>query len=1102
MSADRSTHTLPPTSERDRLLAEIAALRRRLAEAEQALASTSAVEHEMQASPVKPLVVHGDLMAFRRAALSLMEDADQARRQAEETAAKLAESEALLKLFVEHAPAALAMLDNDLRYIAVSRRWLDDYGLGERDIAGLPHYEVFPEIPEHWKKVHRRALAGEVITADEDRFERLDGTVSWLRWEVRPWHIQDGSIGGIVIFSEDITERKQSENVMRESLSRDRQRADELKTIFDTAPIGLSLCLDPQGLHIQGNKANEDIFGIVPGGELSMAAAHPPGFRVFEQGREVAVCDLPMQRAVRGAKIDEQILDVIRRDGRSVTVLAKAMPLFDESGQPRGAVGAFMDITALRQAQDALHESEERLRLALRAGNAGVWEWEVASDALVWSPENYALYGLSQEQRPLRFGDWAACVHPDDLGPTKAAVQDTLSGQVPEFRAEFRVVLPDGRLRWLLGLGHVERTADGTPLRMTGINLDMTEHKLAEMAVRESESFHRQTLESIPGMVFTTRPDGYCDYQSQQWVDYTGVPMAEHLGVGWTKLLHPDDRARALAASREALEGGTAYDLEYRVRRHDGAYEWFRVIGRPIHDEQGRIVRWFGVALNIDSLKQAEEKLRQSEERFRQIFEHAASGIAITDWNGRFLQGNPAYCTLLGYSAEELCRLDFPTLIHPDDREANLKEIQRLKNGEVPYFDIENRYVRKDGEAVWVRKFVSLLREESGTPTHLLALVTDNTERRRMEQTLRDADRRKDEFLATLAHELRNPLAPLANALQVLNLAQDDAAVTQRFREMMERQVQHLVRLVDDLLEVSRISRGKIKLAKAPVDLETVIRNAMETSQPLIDAAEHSLTLTLSPEPLVLDADPVRLAQVFANLLNNAAKYMERGGRIELSSKREGRSAVVCVRDHGIGIAADDLPHVFELFTQMERGRGRHQGGLGIGLALARSLVELHGGQISARSAGLDRGSEFIVRLPLAETGLQSENPARGESEALARHRILVVDDNQDAADSLAELLHLRGARIQVVYDGPAALRAVDFFQPTAVILDLGMPDMDGYEVARRLRQHPRYKHIQLIALTGWGQEADRRRSQAAGLDHHLVKPVSIDSLQNLLVSL
>jgi signal transduction histidine kinase/ActR/RegA family two-component response regulator len=376
-------------------------------------------------------------------------------------------------------------------------------------------------------------------------------------------------------------------------------------------------------------------------------------------------------------------------------------------------------------------------------------------------------------------------------------------------------------------------------------------------------------------------------------------------------------------------------------------------------------------------------------------------------------------------------------------------------------------------------------------------------EREQAAEALKQADRRKDEFLATLAHELRNPLAPIRNSLQILRMTACNDPAAERVCEMMERQVNHMVRLVDDLMEVSRITRGLIELRKEETDLATVIRSAIETSKPLIEAGQHQLAIAIPREPIPLYGDAVRLGQVFANLLNNAAKYTDRGGQICLNAKCDGDEAVVSVRDNGIGISARILPVIFDMFMQANRATDRSQGGLGIGLTLVKSLVELHGGSISVHSEGLGQGSEFVVRLPIAvpQQHEQQQAPPSRSSERLPQRRVLVVDDNEDAASSLGMLLKYLGTDVEVVHDGPTALSMIERYRPDVVLLDIGMPGMDGFEVARRIRERAHLGSVVLIALTGWGQAEDRSRTREAGFDHHLVKPADIAALQSVLVT-
>jgi CheY-like chemotaxis protein len=401
-----------------------------------------------------------------------------------------------------------------------------------------------------------------------------------------------------------------------------------------------------------------------------------------------------------------------------------------------------------------------------------------------------------------------------------------------------------------------------------------------------------------------------------------------------------------------------------------------------------------------------------------------------------------------------------------------------------------------------------MVRDGVGRPAYLVGACTDITKRKRVEEALQDADRRKDEFLATLAHELRNPLAPIRNALHLMRGPASDGDCHEEERAMAERQVVHLARLVEDLMDVARISRGKIDLRKEVVDLATAVHQAVQTARPMIEERRHRFTVSLPDEPIRLSADPTRIEQVLWNLLTNAAKYTDPGGDIRLSVEPGEGDVVIRVRDNGIGIEPAMLPKLFQMFVQVGEHREHAQGGLGIGLGLVRTLVEMHGGTISAHSEGPGTGSEFVLRLPVLTTPPQpAAGPGRDEGgrprAGLPRRRILVVDDNADAANSLARVLtRLYGQDVRVAHDGPSALEIAGEFRPEVALLDIGMPGMDGNEVARRLRRMPEIEGVTLVALTGWGQDSDRERSSQSGFDRHLVKPVDPETLRGLLAGL
>lgn len=397
------------------------------------------------------------------------------------------------------------------------------------------------------------------------------------------------------------------------------------------------------------------------------------------------------------------------------------------------------------------------------------------------------------------------------------------------------------------------------------------------------------------------------------------------------------------------------------------------------------------------------------------------------------------------------------------------------------------------------RSLLSVVRAALRSRRHQYAIRDHLGERARLVEELREADRKKDDFIALLAHELRNPLAPIRNGLQILRLATDDRDAVGQAQAMMDRQLSHMVRLIDDLLDISRISRNKMELRREGVLLSDVVASAVETARPLIESAGHHLTVSLPPEPVVLDADLTRLAQVFSNLLTNSAKYTEPGGKIELAAERRESELTVTVRDNGIGIPATALPRIFDMFSQVGRSVERSAGGLGIGLALVRGLIEMHGGTVTAESPGQGRGSTFTIRLPVVAGSVPPNAGASSNGKHVPGRRVLVVDDNQDSAASMALMLRLLGDDVCIAGDGVAAVELAKTFLPQIILMDIGMPRLNGLDATRQIREQPWGKGMFIIAVTGWGQEADRERSREAGCDGHLVKPINLADLQKLV---
>jgi two-component system CheB/CheR fusion protein len=505
------------------------------------------------------------------------------------------------------------------------------------------------------------------------------------------------------------------------------------------------------------------------------------------------------------------------------------------------------------------------------------------------------------------------------------------------------------------------------------------------------------------------------------------------------------------------------------------------------------------------------ESLAQADERMSSVVNHVIDGIISIDEHGTIVTFNPAAERIFGYRADEVIGQNVRLLMPEPDRSAHDNYLRNyLTTGRAKIIGVGREVVgrRHDGSVFPMELAISEFRLNG--ERHFTGITRDITERKRMQQELQaqldelaEADRQKNEFLAMLAHELRNPLAPMRNALHVLSMPGVPEDTAQRALGMMGRQLNHMIRLVDDLLDVSRIIQGKIDLRKQVIDIASVVGRAVETAQPVIDARRHRLSVSLPAEPVFVDGDPLRLAQVIANLLTNAAKYSPPESPIDLTVREEGGQTVIRVRDRGIGIAPELLPEVFDLFVQADASLARSEGGLGVGLTLVKRLAEMHGGSVSAASAGLGHGSEFTIRLPRVSHDEVCAGGTAGEAsprvtDAL-RKRVLVVDDNVDAAESVAMILRLTGYDVRCTYDGVSALDAAKAYHPDVVVLDIGLPGISGYEVARRLRLDPEFEETPLVAVTGYGQDVDRRRSQSAGIDYHLTKPVDPATLQQLL---
>ena len=668
------------------------------------------------------------------------------------------------------------------------------------------------------------------------------------------------------------------------------------------------------------------------------------------------------------------------------------------------------------------------------------------------------------------------------------------------------------------------------------INPEATDGMLQEQA-----KWLRETLSGIGDAVITVDVTGAVVFLNSSaenltgWTqaDAAGVPLARVFEIVNEETLQPVENP-AVRALRDGVVVGLANHTILIAK--DAVRRLIEDSAAPLCGADGKISGVMLVFRDVTERRKHEERVRHSELRYRRLFETAKDGILILDADtGAIVDANPFMCGLLGYEHEEFLGRELWRFGMFGDIEASRLAYQELQErGYVRYEHLPLK--TKAGRQVEV-EFVSNV-YWVGDRRVIQCNIRDITERSQLERTtqaqsqaLADLHRRKDEFLAMLSHELRNPLAATSNAIQLLALPGAEDPVQQRALKMIERQVAHLTHLVDDLLEVSRISTGRIRLNRTSFDVHATVEQAVAVCRPLFDRLRHALTVSLPPEPIWIDADPTRLEQIIVNLLNNAAKYTDEGGRIWLtvesasgtspsgvsasgelaSGGREppGISAsggtgeiLIRVRDAGIGIAGDVLPRIFDMFAQADRSLERSEGGLGIGLCLVRRLVELHGGTVEAKSAGLGHGSEFTVRLPMQPPPAPSGACATPAAAAAKSKRVLVVDDNVDIADSTAMLLEKFGHEVRTAHTGPAALEVARSFLPELILMDIGLPGMNGYEVAQRIRLEPQFERVWLIAVTGYARATDVKLAEEAGFDSHLAKPIDIRRVQETLAAL
>lgn len=818
----------------------------------------------------------------------------------------------------------------------------------------------------------------------------------------------------------------------------------------------------------------------------------------------------------------------LRRDGSTVCCDSTVNPVFADDGTTILGYGMIMRaaavaassraederqrLVAAEQSEARLRKAKEQLNLATDAAQLGIWTWDARGAGTWENPRMFDIFNVPSQQANLRNAYLGAFLVSQDLERFEHGLRATVdSGSPLHFTGQFRR-LGEPVPRWIELTGVRQTLAESGAITVIGTAADITARRSSEDALKAATLRFEATLSAaeVASWIWDIQHDSVVADRNLTKLFGVADELAPSAPLAlYAQAIHPDDRDRVTAEIDHAIATRAFFSAVYRVKGADGVYRSIIARGRVMYNDAGQAEVLAGVTVDITRQTEAQTALREAQERYRTLLSSMDEAFAVVqvvlDAHGvpadyRFEEVNDAFRVQSG-------------LI--DAAGQTIREL-------VP--DIEPHWIAIYGKVALTRQPERFIEHSAamgywwdvyaapiGDPDELrIAIIfTDITARKKAEDDLRqvaadlsEANRRKTEFLATLAHELRNPLAPVRSGLDLLQSTASSPESKQKVLAMMDRQLKHMVRLIDDLMEISRINSGKIVLQRGPADLASVVSQAVDATRPALDAAHHYLDVTLPAAPVVLDVDATRTVQILANLLTNAIKYTPEGGRITITAAADAGLVSIAVQDNGIGIPEADLDRIFDMFGQVAASHGYAQGGLGIGLALVRSLVEMHGGRITVTSPGLNAGATFTVWLPAYCQHLPvGSAPAAEAGSAAAAHRlsILIADDNEDAADLLSTLLQLDGHATYVVHDGVDAVKSIAAILPDLALIDIGMPGLNGYEVAQRIRNMPDTRHVMLAALTGWGGAADRQRAREAGFDSHLTKPVVLEDIQRLI---
>ncbi|BAY41200.1 two-component hybrid sensor and regulator [Nostoc sp. NIES-2111] len=971
----------------------------------------------------------------------------------------------------------------------------------------------------------RTLATGEAIIGEKIDIETFDGQRKTILNSAIPIKDKSGAIINAIAVNIDISEqeaalrdRQRVELALRQSEALAKARAEELETIMETVPAAVWIAHDPQCHSMSVNRAAFEMMRLSPGSIMTATPAsgeYPFPFKIRKNGQDIPVNELAMQQAGSTGKEVEAEFEFVFSEDDVRHIYGKAAPLRDTDGHVRGVIGAFLDVTEHQQLMSQLQQKQAWLDLAQKAGKIGIFDWRTSIDVNFWSQELEAIYGLKPGEFGGTFADWAKWVHPDDLAKVEVELRQVLNTGLKEFLTDFRIIRADKSICWLQARARIFYDDHGQPLRMVGVNIDVTERKLAEEALQQSEARLQQLLQSsIIGIIEADVERIH--FANDAFLKMVGYTYEDLLAgkLHWQDMTPPAYAQLDQVKVEEVLNSGfcTPFEKEY-IRKDGSCVPILLGAARLTHNPS----RWVCFILDLTKRKQAEAALQQSELMFRTLANTMPQMVWITEPNGYHEYFNQRWYDYTGKALEQTQGEGWLNILHPDDVQPTIERWQDcLEKGQD--YETEYRLRRADGEYRWhLGRALPLMNQDGeiikwfGSCTDIhdqKLLVEERAQAWERERTARiqleQANRMKDDFLAIVSHELRSPLNPILGWAKLLKNRKLDAIKTNQALEVIERNAKLQARLIDDLLDVSRILRGKLSLNVCTVDLVNTIEAALETVRLTAESKSIHIETKLTSCVCKVEGDPNRLQQIAWNLLTNAVKFTPEGGRITINLETIGYVAQIEVSDTGKGISPDFLPYVFERFRQADEVTTRKFGGLGLGLAIVRHLVELHGGSVQVNSAGEGLGTTFTVKLPLIVTpSIEDEYSIADITPNLQGLRIVVVDDDADTLELLTFILEQYGVTVEAVSSAKEALEAIAQTKPDILLSDIGMPDVDGYMLIKQVREMEVSSGTKLraIALTAFAGETNSQKIISAGFQRHLTKPVEPSELATVIAS-